>query len=428
MKFFKQRFQNESGSLLLSTMIFVMIFAFLWASMLNMMSADMAMGGNEMQANQALQIGNGGIQYALLELKNGHNPTTTKNLAGGVFEVSTIPPLQTVIVKSEMGKAQKEQVINTNFAADCLDVSLENAHIINNEVTDIMLKKTCHEQVILTGLKLTWNDGASTQINQIDFNYSSVTILGPNANANSGEYLDTVDQAIVNGGGFPDIDFYFNDNIMAPAQFTLTLYYADESYEHISFAHEGGTTLVTEISSQQGDGFEVDETSQDIHVTPKKNVEFLVLGSAITCGQGGPPIEVRTDLSINSTWQTLFNDDPVDGGEIFSDLTSLSEVTYVVRSRASLPVCVNFSSSYDTNNLIQSMVLLDGSYVPALDGANGQTSVYNFLEGYIDSHGQVKLSPNQAIVLFENGIDIVSDGMENADFQDLVVLITVTDS
>ena len=70
------------------------------------------------------------------------------------------------------------------------------------------------------------------------------------------------------------------------------------------------------------------------------------------------------------------------------------------------------------------MVLRNGDPVPDIDGFDGQAGAVEFIQQYIDptSH-TMSLHVNQSIYLFEIGTTNLDSSA--ADFQDLVVLITL---
>ena len=67
--------------------------------------------------------------------------------------------------------------------------------------------------------------------------------------------------------------------------------------------------------------------------------------------------------------------------------------------------------------------------MPNLSGFGGQQSVAQFLQNYVNDSGQVVLQANQAILLFELGVNLQRyPNSAAADFQDAVVLLTISDA
>lgn len=94
--------------------------------------------------------------------------------------------------------------------------------------------------------------------------------------------------------------------------------------------------------------------------------------------------------------------------------------TYYYNLDSSWKNTMEVSSTSNSPNLI---VLRNGDAVPDIAGAMNQDSIEDYLEGYIDENNKVVLEENEAIFLFELGTtDLRSSA---ADFQDLVVLMTV---
>lgn len=70
-------------------------------------------------------------------------------------------------------------------------------------------------------------------------------------------------------------------------------------------------------------------------------------------------------------------------------------------------------------------VLTNGDAVPNIPGFQGQDSIEDFVTDYIEN-GSIKLKENEAIYLFELGN--TNPNSDGADFQDLVILISVNEA
>ena len=68
-------------------------------------------------------------------------------------------------------------------------------------------------------------------------------------------------------------------------------------------------------------------------------------------------------------------------------------------------------------------VLKDGDAMPDISSFNGQDSAATYLQPYIDTDDKISIAENQVIYLFELGTTNLSSS--SADFQDLVVLVTM---
>ena len=424
-----RRLKNESGMTFLGTLIALMGVMLASSALVRFTSDGMLISANEIRANQALHIGNAGLQYALNKLENGVNPHgTTKTLVNGDFAIQTFPITDTVRSTSHVGEAERIQKITAkNFAKNCIEIDSSKAKILGNDLKDIYIKKTCNDKIIITEVNFAWESGGSiVHIDQVRMHTGASIIWGP-GQGNSGETLDVIDETLITND-FYDIDFLYDSAAPVGVCYTLKLYFSDESQKAHGFCMDpAGLPTGQEGPIHQGDGFMV-QADQDIDVMTQKQISLEFLGTAITCGAEGQDVEVRADLKINGgTFNPLFGDSPIQGGETHIETTGAGMVTYVIQGRASLPQCL-FSSTHDSNNLDQAIVLVDGDRVPDFNGANNQESVADFLQAYVDGDGNLQLGTNQAIVLFELGIDLVANPKSpHADFQDLVVLLTVTD-
>lgn len=255
----------------------------------------------------------------------------------------------------------------------------------------------------------------------------------------SGDMTDTVD-AVMSANGIYYMHLDFDKVIPSGAWFTVTAMYADGS-ELVGIVKAGEQPAPVEEDP-------VDEDPQDDPADPSGEpepqvegntvtlvesgvqAEFKVLGSEITCGSGGSAINVRAKLCMNNACNELWGYSDLDGGEVHAVTTSQTNTEFKVIANSYLSSCGNFNKTYGSDNVYQVRVLKNGQDVPNLDGYGGQQSVSDYVQDYV-SNGKIVLNPNQAIFLFELGTDLNgyapgSNLPSSADFQDLVVLMTVT--
>lgn len=245
------------------------------------------------------------------------------------------------------------------------------------------------------------------------------TKVANNISAINGSVIDITDVTFEANQAFAIDSITWDQNLPTQTWYAVTAYFADNSEIRKSFkfgAPGSGSTTTPSQAYAIKDGM--------ITVNPNKTVKVDVLGSSITCGAGGAEIYVRTDLGINNTWTTLFNNKDVNGGESYTTTTASANSNFKVRARASRSSCNRFSVTYDSTNLVQVKTLVNGQQAPALAGFGGQKPVLSFLQPYLDSSGKIVLATNQIILLFELGVNGNSNSAA-ADFQDLVVLMTI---
>lgn len=173
--------------------------------------------------------------------------------------------------------------------------------------------------------------------------------------------------------------------------------------------------------------------------------EIDVVGAAITSGGYNMPVTVRMNVgsshyepwgSFSSPTQGDVNDnnnprnfqspDTFDATDSISvDARSWSKVngSYSGDQDSHWNEYLTVNSGSGSGNVI---VLRDGDAVPPISGYNGQSSAETFLQPYIDSNDVITLQENQAIFLFELGTTNL--GSSAADFQDLVVVVTMARS
>ncbi len=252
------------------------------------------------------------------------------------------------------------------------------------------------------------------------------------AAAANGETVDISDAAVDEDGSHL-MAFEFSGDVTPGTWFTVTIQFVDGSSATSTFkaGTEAGVEPVEEgeAEADQGDavaGFSVDNGS--VVVDAQYQVDVQMLGSAITCGAGGSEIDVTADLCIDGVCSDLFNGADIDGGELYSVVNNTDDADYTIRATASSASCGNFSATYESTDTVQVRTLINGEAAPALEGYGGQQSVQDFLDAYVDDAGNVVLASNQVIMLFEMGTDVSADPDSTAaDFQDLVVLMTITE-
>lgn len=155
---------NETGGVLIATIIMLTLVGFMGATVLEQTNADTSSNQNELQTSQALHIGNGGIQYALSRLDQGENPVTqNKSFALGNFSIATTPSTQSIFVTGIKGGATKNQNLTANFSEQCVAEDEMVAYSQNKGLRGIELFQSCHKRSVITSLKVEWNASACAQ-------------------------------------------------------------------------------------------------------------------------------------------------------------------------------------------------------------------------------------------------------------------------
>lgn len=157
---------NERGSSLVGALILVTLLGYMGASLLNLGGTDSSGGANDMQSVQALEVGNGGIQYALDRLNQGESPVVTnKALARGSFTVATNPAAQQLTVTGTVGNATKRQTMNADFSSSCVDLVVTGAYVSSSgkSINGLEVVKTCNAKATITTMAVTWNFSACAQ-------------------------------------------------------------------------------------------------------------------------------------------------------------------------------------------------------------------------------------------------------------------------
>ncbi len=192
----------------------------------------------------------------------------------------------------------------------------------------------------------------------------------------------------------------------------------------------------------QGDAHAIEFVIDDGRVVPSEDfaVKVSVIGAAITYGANGPDVPVTVGIHVGENYFEPFgsatnphNGDVNDHGlarHLVLDHTFDTDSQIIVTGRAWKPYeygggLLSTRNSNEQSALVK--VLRDGDAVPDIRAFGNQANVVMFLQQYIDPTNDVMLlHENQAIYLFELGTS--NPNSSSADFQDLVVLVTLGES
>jgi len=191
-----------------------------------------------------------------------------------------------------------------------------------------------------------------------------------------------------------------------------------------------GALLAPTSWAQAGDvGFFFDEGQ--VVPTQEFAVRVSVLGAAIASGSNDLPVTVQVNIDGQIFEPFGAFDDP-DAGDVNDHMPPRHFTVQQVFNPNAL-ISVSGASWYDGSVYLDRnshdespsvKLLRHGDPVPNLAGFNGQQDAVEFVQQYIDPDtNKMSMHPNQSIYLFELGTTNLSSSA--ADFQDLVVLITL---
>lgn len=111
-----------------------------------------------MQTAQVLYVGNAGLEYAINQLDNGHDPVVNnKPFGNGQFTITTIPDSRLVTSSGSVGNANKTQSIYTDFSKNCVTLDTSTAYADGANLRNIKLIKTCNSAAIVSKMYIDWN-------------------------------------------------------------------------------------------------------------------------------------------------------------------------------------------------------------------------------------------------------------------------------
>ena len=259
----------------------------------------------------------------------------------------------------------------------------------------------------------------------------------PNAqavSAASGVNIDINNLVMTTAGNYTIDSIRFDNAIVDGAWYTIQATFLDGSTIYETFqvhTYAIDTTALTTAQNNVVHGTDFTTVNSggvkdgEVTVFATNNYVFTaqVLGSQMTCGQGGPAASVIARMRINNTFYNAFGGVPVTVGATYTKDNLLVQNDYVIEATASMPSCNNYTKTVLSTTTTLVKFLINGNTPPnTLTGFGGQQPVSAILSPYI-SGGQISLPQNKVIALFELGNDA---GSPNADFQDLVLLITIT--
>ncbi len=242
----------------------------------------------------------------------------------------------------------------------------------------------------------------------------------------------------------------FNDNVNGAGK-AMGQWWLEISDSHTSVIHEAGGDFgynglfaLQTIESTEEDDVEFDVINDE--VVPKEDfaVKVTVLGAAITAG-GAYDVPVTTMVKIGDDESETFgpmdnavsgniNDDNNPRKHVFPSIypagtpISVAGQSWIKKFSWVAGNSANHWNSYitvtSTSHADNLIVLRHGDPVPKLDPFLDQDAILDFIIDYVDQDTDtIVLDENQAIFFYELGTtNLASD---SADFQDLVVLVTL---
>jgi|GEM_PF-1379856 len=204
------------------------------------------------------------------------------------------------------------------------------------------------------------------------------------------------------------------------------------------------STVTPTVDDDPGDGTVDFEITED-EIVPQEcfNASATVLGAAISAG-GAYDLMVTTEFNIGGSvfdpWGSLnlpvssnVNDDQNPRTYMVpDDYPAGTPINVTGRSWTKLShKSGNKNSQWSSYMTVDSnsgsanvMALRNGDQVPDISGFMNQSNIMYFVDPYV-SNGLMSLDPNQVIYLFELGTTNLNSSA--ADFQDLVILVTLSE-
>lgn len=424
---------NPRGLSVLMALLSLIFLGGVAATTLTVVSTGQEQRASETASEQAYGLAQAGIEYAKNRIDQGMNPVGQHVPFGpGTFSITADPNTGQLVVVGQVGTARRTHTLTTPFAKQCVDLDVSHAHSASRNIVGMKLKKTCLSKATVTDWTLTWNPVVAATERTVRLQVTGeqlATLYDYPSGYESGRKIDATDFTLIrNTGLYPVNKVEFANTILAGKTYTVSLHLGDGSIVTKSFLDPGPTAADMPPPPPGGTGITVSPNG-DVAIAPNKTVAVDALCSEITMGAGGAKIPVKAWLQSARgngpvSEQPLFGGNAVAGGEHFVASSGPQGTTYGVKAKAALG---SFQYACDSKNTRQVKVLTNGGLPPPLAGFGGQKPVSACIKPFLNrTTGKVMLYPNQVLLLFELGVQMTTSlNHPAADFQDLVVLLTV---
>ncbi|GEM_PF-3098593 len=417
----KKRTVRERGSAVLIAVVAMALFAGIGITAVSILTGDHANRTASLANEQAESLAQAGVEYAKNRIDQGMNPVATVAMGEGTFTIAAGANSGQLVVTGTVGNAKKTYNLTTNFGAQCIDMDVSQAHTAADNIVGVKLTQHCLSKIQITDWQLSWTPDQQERSIKLQVQGSQlVTLYDTPAGYASGTKIDSIDYLVSGNGVTPVNKIQFAANIPGGKTYTITIFMADGSSLTKSFVDPGNSNTTNGYTNPHNGNIVVD---------PTKTVTVQALCSLITYGAGGPDIPVYAWLGKNGTYQSLYNGADINGGEVTNVQSGGQGTTYSIKANAKYVSGGHtyYNATYASTNTAQVKTLSNGDPVPALQGFGGQQSVSSCLQPYVNiQNGKVVLNANQSIMLFELGVNMTANPTSPAaDFQDLVVLLTV---
>jgi len=152
---------NQKGSSLIGALMTLMVLGFTGMAAVEMSTGENMASVNDMETQQALYVGQAGIEYAKDKLSQGLSPDiNNKSFGRGSFSVVSSPDQSSFQVTSQVGSARRVQTIGANFSKDNTALDLTRAYVDENHLKNVDLVKFGGEAVVITGMIVDWEMGS----------------------------------------------------------------------------------------------------------------------------------------------------------------------------------------------------------------------------------------------------------------------------
>lgn len=264
---------NQRGSIAIAGVAFVIfIIGYGALSTVQFVASESGSSANEYEVSRSMYVGQAGLEYAKKKIYDGDNPeVTNKSFSDGTITITTVPASRQVTVASTFSGSTKTQVINTNFAKDCMSFNTATADNWDVELQNFKIVKSCAASGINTTkiakMTITWNwhacvtgdtynpptndlsgcpvDTQAATIKEISIEntkiYDAAGGIGSpgGGGATSGQEIDVVDYGMTTNqtytfDGNPK-DIRFSSSVPTKGLYTILVEFVDRSQKTVTF-------------------------------------------------------------------------------------------------------------------------------------------------------------------------------------------------
>jgi Tfp pilus assembly protein PilX len=203
--------KNESGYAVMVVTFVLVILSMMGIALLSVVAGGQANRREEVAFTRARYSALAGLEWAKKNIDVGESPdATAKTFSSTNYDVSLNINTFDVTSTGHNDQANVTFTINTQTAANCLNIDTSNSQAAGPNVTTIKAKLNCLTQVVLDRMEVSWTPNSGEKLKQIKF--PSSVVFDQNPGVPSGTDIDIVNYTF-DRTNTPNCDLKFSGNM-----------------------------------------------------------------------------------------------------------------------------------------------------------------------------------------------------------------------